>query len=136
MHTAVTEPTDTTRCSARSVSSLTPKTIVASGGSAGGVIMVLPAKDIEHYLFGSGYASVIRKAAHIGGTRAAGRLIRGAVERVSKPGLALQILATADAELAAQLEAYRSDLHDQVVAKDTRLQELGSSTYLEQMPHA
>ncbi|MCT0224425.1 5-(carboxyamino)imidazole ribonucleotide mutase [Synechococcus sp. CS-1328] len=50
--------------------------------------------------------------------------------------LALQILATADAELSAQLEAYRSDLHDQVVAKDTRLQELGSSTYLEQMPHA
>ena len=67
-----------------------------AGGSAEGVIVVLPARDIEHYLFGSGYASVIRKAAHIGGTRAAGRLIRGAVERVSKPGLALEILAAAD----------------------------------------
>ena len=68
----------------------------ASGGSAGGVIMVLPAKDIEHYLFRAGYASVIKKAAGIGGTNAAGRLIHAAVERVSKPGLALQILAAAD----------------------------------------
>ncbi len=67
-----------------------------SGGSAEGVIVVLPAKDIEHYLFRSGYAGVIRQAAHGGGTRAAGRLIRGALERVSKPGLALEILAAAD----------------------------------------
>jgi putative ATP-dependent endonuclease of OLD family len=58
--------------------------------------VVLPDRDIEHYLFRNGYAGVIRQAAHIGGTRAAGRLIRGAVERVSKPGLALEILAAAD----------------------------------------
>jgi hypothetical protein len=32
----------------------------------------------------------------MGGTRSADRLIRGAVERVSKPGLALEILAAAD----------------------------------------
>jgi 5-(carboxyamino)imidazole ribonucleotide mutase len=30
--------------------------------------------------------------------------------------------------------AYRQDLHDQVVAKDARLLELGSSAYLQQMP--
>ena len=29
---------------------------------------------------------------------------------------------------------YRSTLHDTVVAKDSRLLELGSSTYLAQMP--
>jgi 5-(carboxyamino)imidazole ribonucleotide mutase len=47
--------------------------------------------------------------------------------------LAVQILATADAALAEQLLAYRRDLHGQVVAKDGRLQELGSSAYLEAM---
>jgi 5-(carboxyamino)imidazole ribonucleotide mutase len=47
--------------------------------------------------------------------------------------LALQILATADAPLAAALAAYRAELHDQVVAKDARLQQLGSSAYLERM---
>ena len=47
--------------------------------------------------------------------------------------LAAQILATADAHLAEQLVAYRQALHDQVVAKDARLQDLGSSTYLDQM---
>ena len=47
--------------------------------------------------------------------------------------LAVQILATADPSLAAALVAYRSELHSQVRAKDTRLQELGSQPYLEQM---
>ena len=47
--------------------------------------------------------------------------------------LAVQILATADAALAEQLLAYRRDLHGQVVAKDGRLQELGSTAYLEAM---
>jgi putative ATP-dependent endonuclease of OLD family len=65
-----------------------------SGGQ--GEIIVLPAKDIEHYLFKTGYAGVIKQASGISGTRAAGRLIHGAVERVSKPGLALEILAAAD----------------------------------------
>lgn len=45
--------------------------------------------------------------------------------------LAVQILATADAGLAEQLLAYRRDLQAQVVAKDARLQELGSAAYLE-----
>ena len=47
--------------------------------------------------------------------------------------LAVQILATADGDLAAALVAYRRELHDQVVAKDGRLVELGSKAYLEQM---
>lgn len=47
--------------------------------------------------------------------------------------LALRILATADAALAEALAADAADLHDQVVAKDQRLQELGSAAYLERM---
>ncbi len=62
----------------------------------GGEVVVLPAPDIEHYLFRNGYANVIKQAAGIGGTRSAKRLIRAAVEKVSKPGLALLILAEAD----------------------------------------
>jgi 5-(carboxyamino)imidazole ribonucleotide mutase len=48
--------------------------------------------------------------------------------------LAAQILATADAALAERVAAYRQELHDQVVAKDARLLELGSKAYLNQMP--
>ena len=63
---------------------------------SGGAVVVLPAADIEHYLFGAGYAGVVKQAAGIGGTRSAKRLIKAAVEKVSKPGLALLILAEAD----------------------------------------
>jgi 5-(carboxyamino)imidazole ribonucleotide mutase len=47
--------------------------------------------------------------------------------------LALRILAIADPVLADALAAYAADLHDQVRAKDQRLQELGSAVYLEGM---
>jgi 5-(carboxyamino)imidazole ribonucleotide mutase len=47
--------------------------------------------------------------------------------------LAARILATADADLAARLAAYADDLHDQVVAKDQRLVELGAAAYLKGM---
>ena len=47
--------------------------------------------------------------------------------------LAAQILATSDLALAERVQAYRAGLHDQVVAKDGRLQQLGSGAYLEQM---
>lgn len=47
--------------------------------------------------------------------------------------LAVQILATAEADLAAAIAAYRAELHAQVTAKDRRLVELGSRAYLEQM---
>ena len=47
--------------------------------------------------------------------------------------LAAQILATADPRLAERLVAYRQELHDQVAAKDARLQELGILLYLDQM---
>ena len=50
--------------------------------------------------------------------------------------LATQILAIADPELARQLERHRRELHDTVVAKDGRLQELGSARYLEGMAPA
>ncbi len=46
--------------------------------------------------------------------------------------LAVRILAIADPALADRLAAYARELHDQVVAKDQRLQELGSA-YLEGM---
>ena len=45
--------------------------------------------------------------------------------------LAAQILALADPELAGRLLAHRRELHDQVTAKDRRLQDLGSAAYLE-----
>ena len=48
--------------------------------------------------------------------------------------LAAQILSVTDADLAQRLADYRSNLHDTVVAKDSRLLELGSSTYLAEMP--
>ena len=47
--------------------------------------------------------------------------------------LAAQILATADPALAARVQVYRQGLHDQVVVKDQRLLELGSTAYLAQM---
>ncbi|MEB3265249.1 MAG: 5-(carboxyamino)imidazole ribonucleotide mutase [Cyanobacteriota bacterium] len=47
--------------------------------------------------------------------------------------LAVRIMASADGSLAAALAAHQRELHDQVVAKDQRLQELGASTYLQQM---
>ena len=47
--------------------------------------------------------------------------------------LAAQILALADADLAQRLAAHRRGLHDQVRAKDERLQQLGSDAYLQSM---
>jgi 5-(carboxyamino)imidazole ribonucleotide mutase len=47
--------------------------------------------------------------------------------------LAVRILATADGALADRLAAYARELHDQVVAKDQRLQELGATAYLKEM---
>ena len=61
-----------------------------------GRVVVLPARDIEHYLFESGFADVIRSAAQVGGSRPTGKIIKAAVERVTKPGLALIILEAAD----------------------------------------
>jgi 5-(carboxyamino)imidazole ribonucleotide mutase len=47
--------------------------------------------------------------------------------------LAAQILALADPPLAERVAAHRRALHDQVVARDGRLQQLGSRAYLEQL---
>jgi len=47
--------------------------------------------------------------------------------------LAARILALADAVLAQQLAAYSASLHDQVVAKDQSLQQLGTAAYLERL---
>jgi 5-(carboxyamino)imidazole ribonucleotide mutase len=44
--------------------------------------------------------------------------------------LAAQILATADPDLAKRVQQHRRSLHDQVCAKDSRLQEIGSAAYL------
>jgi putative ATP-dependent endonuclease of OLD family len=61
-----------------------------------GRVVVLPAKDIEGYLYKSGYDDVIRSAARVGSTRSVGKIIRAATEMVTKPGLALLILEAAD----------------------------------------
>ena len=61
-----------------------------------GEVVTLPARDIEHYLFSQGYADVIKGAAKVGGTRSTGKIIKAAVEKVTKPGLALIILEAAD----------------------------------------
>jgi putative ATP-dependent endonuclease of OLD family len=68
---------------------------LAKAGGGGGVI-VLPDRDIEHYLFRNGYEDVIRKAAGRSRKRKASEVIRAAIEQSSKPGLALEILAAAD----------------------------------------
>jgi 5-(carboxyamino)imidazole ribonucleotide mutase len=47
--------------------------------------------------------------------------------------LAVQILALGNPGLATALEAYRTELHGQVRAKDERLQALGAQAYLQQM---
>lgn len=47
--------------------------------------------------------------------------------------LAIQILATQDPQLQAQVIAYRQGLQDQVQTKEARLQQLGYQSYLEQM---
>ena len=47
--------------------------------------------------------------------------------------LAAQILAVQGGELAELLEAYRRQLHDTVVSKDSCLKDLGSRVYLERM---
>ena len=47
--------------------------------------------------------------------------------------LAVQILATADHQLAARLSLYREGLHAEVVAKDERLRQLGCAAYREAM---
>ena len=49
--------------------------------------------------------------------------------------LAAQILSISDEDLARRLANYRRKLHDDVVAKDLRLLDLGSSAYLESMHH-
>ena len=67
---------------------------LAQGGA--GEVVVLPARDIEHYLFKQGYADVIKGAARVGGTRSSGKIIKAATEKVTKPGLALIILEAAD----------------------------------------
>ena len=47
--------------------------------------------------------------------------------------LAAQILAVEGGALADRLEIYRQTLHDTVVTKDSRLMQLGSQDYLDQM---
>lgn len=47
--------------------------------------------------------------------------------------LAAKILSTSDAELLERLKAYSEKLKDQVVAKDSKLQDLGYKEYMKQM---
>ena len=47
--------------------------------------------------------------------------------------LAAQILGIHDASINKQVLVYRQSLHDQVIAKDQNLVELGASTYLSKM---
>jgi putative ATP-dependent endonuclease of OLD family len=67
----------------------------AAGGTASRSVFLLPTTDIEHYLYDTGFADVIREQAgrHTGRENV---IIREAVDRASKPGLALEVLAAAD----------------------------------------
>ena len=47
--------------------------------------------------------------------------------------LAAKMLAISDQELRQKLADYKSDLKDQVVAKDEKLNQLGYQAYLDQM---
>ena len=47
--------------------------------------------------------------------------------------LALQILATYDLTINEKLLTYRSELHDNVVAKDNKIKQLGAKLYLSEM---
>lgn len=62
----------------------------------GGASVMLPARDIENYLFTAGYDDVIREVAGKGRKRQANEIIRVAIENRSKPALALEMLAAAD----------------------------------------
>ena len=61
-----------------------------------GSVIVLPAQDIEHYLFSAGYEDVIRATAGGSHKRKPSEVIRSAIEQTSKPALALKILEAAD----------------------------------------
>jgi putative ATP-dependent endonuclease of OLD family len=69
---------------------------LAAHPSAGEVV-VLPNKDIEGYLFRSGYAEVMAKAGRVSMDGSLGKVIGAAIDRVTKPGLALIVLEAADA---------------------------------------
>lgn len=72
----------------------TARRILAAGGR--GEVIVLPDVDIEHYLYRQGYAEVIAEAARRPARGRPRPIIAAAVANVSKPGLALRILAEAD----------------------------------------
>ena len=48
--------------------------------------------------------------------------------------LAAQIIGTYNSKVHEKVLAYRQSLHNQVVTKDKKMQELGASAYLSQMP--
>jgi len=48
--------------------------------------------------------------------------------------LAAQIIGTYNPKVYAKVSAYRQSLHNQIVTKDKKIQELGASAYLSQMP--
>ena len=48
--------------------------------------------------------------------------------------LAAQIIGTYNPRVHAKVSAYRQSLHNQIVTKDKKIQELGASAYLSQMP--
>ena len=57
-------------------------------------LTLLPARDIEHFLFQNGFAHVFRHEAHVGKNPwlSNSKIIERAVNRLSKPGMALAIV--------------------------------------------
>jgi len=71
--------------------------LFVSGEPAERRITVLPAHDIESCFFESGYADVFRRLAGTRGEQAPRKVILRAIERHSKPQLALEMVAAAGA---------------------------------------
>ncbi|WP_108650786.1 DUF2813 domain-containing protein [Dongshaea marina] len=69
-------------------------------------LTVLPARDIEHFLYKNGFEEVYRKAAGSAGKRnmPQRRIIEKAISRYSKPGMALSILEAIEAQPESSIE--------------------------------
>ncbi|MDO2947694.1 DUF2813 domain-containing protein [Aeromonas simiae] len=81
-------------------------------------LTLLPAADIEHYLFQHGFASVYRREAGVGERTplSAGRIIDKAIHHRSKPGMALAVVEEAERLGAEHIPPMLRQMFARVVA--------------------
>lgn len=80
-------------------------------------LTVLPNQDIEHYLYHHGFEQVFRKEAgemHLQGLSAS-KIIERAINRRSKPGMALCVVEAAEKEGGEQLPHLLRQLFEQII---------------------